>query len=89
MELFIGFAIIVGLGALMLILYAKWRYYPLVAIVYVFALILNVQSLSTSLPLPLTPYLQIFLLLFETAIFLMASIDYAKASKESGRGFDF
>lgn len=73
--------ILIGLLALQLILYLRLKpslavKFPLIAVVYLFGLIINVSSIGSSLPL--TPMIQFFLIVFETVIFLITSLDYYK-----------
>lgn len=55
--------------------------FPLIAVIYLFALGLNVSSISNNLPL--TPMIQFFLIVFETVVFFITSVEYSKTKKRS------
>lgn len=69
---------------LQLILYLRLKphreiKFPLIAGIFLFALIINVASIGNRIPF--TPYLQFFFIIFEIIVFIMTSIEYYKKKK--------
>lgn len=83
-----GFALPLGTGViliflmiLMMVLYVKYRVPLLIITVYMFSLLLGYESLS--IEIPLTPYFQIFFLLFQSVLFILTAMDFfSKKEKE-------
>ena len=73
--MFASILILIFLMLSMLYLYKKYKEkFELIVSVFLFSLIIGIDSLSYTIPF--TPYIQLFFLLFQTIFFISFSIDY-------------
>jgi len=61
----------------MIYLYMKMRVWPVMLIVYLFSLVIGMNSIATE-HIPYTPYFQIFFLLIQSVIFIITSFELYK-----------
>lgn len=71
---------IIFLFGLMIFCYLKIRIFWIIIIIELFSLIIGFNSFNESV-IPFTPYLQIFFLIFQTAIFLLTAIQVFEKDK--------
>lgn len=71
----LNFLILTMFIVLMLFLYVKYFVYELIVVILLFSLIIGVYSISITPTMPLTPWFQIFFILFQFVIWLLATID--------------
>ena len=72
--------LLIFLMIFMIVLYIKVRRFLLILIIFLFSLILGINSLSVDIPL--SPYFQILFILFQSCFFLITSIElYTKIKK--------
>jgi len=76
MWIIISLSILIFLMSLMFFMYYSKRRIEFVPIllIFLFSIILGIGSIS--IQLPLTPYFQIFFILFQTIFFVLAALDY-------------
>lgn len=84
MDITATLSIMIFLMVLMLVLYLKYKKYNLIIIVYLFSLIIGVESFTIGY-LPFTPWFQIFYVVFMTIIFVYTSIDYNNYKKSDDK----
>lgn len=70
----LGTVILILLMLVMVEMYLKMRRFLPIIVVYLFSLIIGMTSLSEG-NIPFTPWFQLFFLMFQSAIFIMVSID--------------
>lgn len=74
--IFISISMLVFLMVLMLFMYyskKRIEFIPIL-IIFLFSLIMGINSLS--IDFPLTPYFQLFFMLFQTIFFVLAALNY-------------
>lgn len=69
-----SFFAIIFLFMLMTFCYLKVRVFLVIIIIYLFSLVIGVMALSESV-IPFTPFLQLFFLIFQSAILIIVSIE--------------
>lgn len=72
---FFGLILIIFLTALMILIYSKWRIFLFAVIVEIFSIVLGIQLITNILYIPLTPWLQLFFIFWQSALFIKISID--------------
>lgn len=78
----LAFFILIILMSLMFFLYMKVRKPELlILVVFLFSLIIGIGALMNC-GIPFTPYLQIFFILFQLSIFILASLNYYEKQKK-------
>ena len=70
------------LMVIMIVLYCKIRRFIVILMLFLFSLIIGIDSLKQGI-IPFSPYIQIFFLLFQTIIFLIVAIETNKVYKKS------
>lgn len=78
--MFATIGLVLLLMVVMLYLYVKMREFLPILLVFLFSLIIGVQSFSVS-RIPFTPSFQIFFIMFQGIIFLMTSMDLIEYKK--------
>ena len=71
---FINIFILIFFIALMLIFYYKFRIYLIILTIFLFSIVIGIQSISVN-ETPFTPYLQIFFILFQSIIFIKFTLE--------------
>lgn len=74
--------LLVVLVALMLICFQKFRYFPVIFTLWVFSMVLGVMALNVDLPL--SPFIQIFFLVFQSIMFILDVFDVSKSRVRGG-----
>ena len=65
---------------IMMYLYFRQRYFPLISIITLMSLIIGVVSIQLQYN-TFTPWFQVFFIVFQTSFFLKTSIDYMEEKK--------
>jgi len=73
LEPFIALFILIILMILMIILYLKIRLFLVILVVFLFSIIIGVNAMTYE-SIPFNPYLSIFFILFQSAIFIETSL---------------
>jgi hypothetical protein len=68
------------LMAIMVVLYLKVRVFVIIAVVFLFSLVIGSMSMETS-NLPFTPYIQLFFVVFQAIIFFLTTLGVFTAKK--------
>lgn len=76
----LGIVILIVLMIVMFQLYIKARRFLPVLVVFIFSIVIGMNSLTES-NIPFTPYFQIFFIIFQSVFFLMTSLDLYKDIK--------
>lgn len=77
LQPFLGVFVLIILMIIMIILYWKIRIWLAILIVFLFSLIIGINSLSLEY-IPFNPYFSIFFILFQSSFFIMRSIEIYK-----------
>lgn len=77
----LGVVILLVLMVVMFQLYVKARRFLPILVVFLFSIIIGMDSLAEG-NIPFTPYFQIFFIMFQSVFFLMTSIDLYKDFKK-------
>lgn len=77
---FLAVFILIILLVIMLILYLKMRLFLPILVVFLFSLIIGINSMSLEY-IPFNPYLSIFFILFQSVIFIETSLQQYKRFK--------
>ena len=78
----ISVIILFVLMIIMILLYLKLRIFLVILVVFLFSLIIGINSMSET-NIPFTPYLQTFFLLFQSCIFIITSLKVLTYGKET------
>lgn len=77
---FLAMFILVILLVIMLVLYLKMRLFLPILVVFLFSLIIGINSMSLEY-IPFNPYVSIFFILFQSVIFIETSLQQYKRYK--------
>ena len=77
LQPFLGVFVLLILMVIMVILYWKIRIWIAILIVFLFSLIIGVNSLTLEY-IPFNPYFSIFFILFQSSFFIVRSIEIYK-----------
>lgn len=77
LQPFLGVFVLIILMIIMVILYKYIRIWLVILIVFLFSLIIGVNSLALEY-IPFNPYLSIFFILFQSCFFIVISIETYK-----------
>lgn len=77
-EPFLAVFILLAVMVFMVIMYMKVRIFLVILMIYLFSIILGINSLALE-HIPLNPYVSIFFLLFQSAFFLQTCLDTYRA----------
>jgi len=77
LQPFLGVFILIVLMIIMVVLYWKVRIWLAILIVFLFSLIIGINSLSLEY-IPFNPYFSIFFILFQSSFFISISLEIYK-----------